>query len=75
MDLEDELFKEAKKEAAEQGRPLRRLVEDALRRYLRPANKEDGGFRLNMPTVKGRPVAGVDVADRDALYERMEDEG
>jgi predicted DNA binding CopG/RHH family protein len=34
MDLSDELLRKARKRAADEGIPLRDVVEDALRRYL-----------------------------------------
>ena len=34
MDINDELMRHAKKKAADDGVPLRDVVEDALRRYL-----------------------------------------
>lgn len=72
LDLDDRLMKEAKKRAAEEGRPVTRVMEDALRRYLsgEPPAKP---FKLKLLTRKARLVPGVDLADRDSLYERMDE--
>jgi hypothetical protein len=70
LNLDSDLLREAKKRAAEEGITLTRVVEDALRSALteRPATER---FRLRLKVVDGGPPL-VDVADRDALYERME---
>jgi hypothetical protein len=34
--------------------------------------KAPSRFRLKWKTVRGNPLPGVDISDRDALYERME---
>jgi hypothetical protein len=44
----------------------------ALRHLLRPAHRPGARFKLRLLTKKGLPVRGVNVADRGALYERME---
>jgi hypothetical protein len=70
LNLDGDLLREAKKRAAEEGITLTRVVEDALRSALteRPATER---FKLRLKVVDGGPPL-VDVADRDALYERME---
>jgi hypothetical protein len=47
-----------------------RLLEAARRLARRPAT--DSPYRLEWKTHRGRTLAGVDVSDRDRLYERME---
>ena len=74
LDLDDAVLREAKKRAAEEGRTLTRLIEEAVRDHLAaPARGEP--FRLELLTKRGRLVPGVDLSDRDALYERMEGRG
>lgn len=75
LDLDDDVLREAKKRAAEEGSTLTRLVEEALRQHLTPAKHRDKPFRLKLLRKKGRLVPGTDLADRDALYERMEGRG
>ena len=55
------------------GETLTRLIERALHDYLQagpgaPVRR----FRAELLTKRGRPVAGVNLDDRDALYERMD---
>jgi hypothetical protein len=72
LDLDDSLIKAAKKRALEEEATLTQVLEEALRRYLAPGEKWAKPFKLKLLTKKGRVVAGVDVADRDSLYDRME---
>ena len=75
LDIENALLRAAKRRAAEEGRTLTSLIEDALRRQLAPQPRAARPFRLRLLTKKGRILPGVDLADRDALYERMEGRG
>jgi hypothetical protein len=73
LDINDGLMREAKTLAAKTGRTLISIVEEALRERL--AMEKAGvrsPFKLRWLTVRGRVQPGVDVADRDSLYERME---
>jgi hypothetical protein len=72
--LDDRLVRAAKKRAVEEGTTLTRVIEDALRRHL-TAREPTKPFRLRLLTKRGRLVPGVNLADRDALYERMEGRG
>ena len=72
LDVQSSLLREAKKRAAHEGRTLTAVIHDALRLYLAPARPTGKRFRLRLLTKKGRLVPGVDLADRDSLYERME---
>ena len=66
---------DVKKKAAEEGRTLTALMEEALREYLRRgAETTSGSFRLRLVTASGVPRPGIDLDDRDALYEAMEAE-
>jgi hypothetical protein len=71
LDLDDAVLRAAKKRAAEEGKTLTRLIEEALRARLAPGPRSKR-HRLQPLTKRGRPVQDVDVEDRDALYERME---
>jgi hypothetical protein len=72
LSIDDELFRRAKERAAKEGRTLSRVLEDALRCYLRDLSRPSKPFRLKITVSESRPVPGVDFADRDALYQRME---
>jgi len=71
LDIEDNVLSQAKQLAAQEGKTLTRLVEEALRDRIRPA-KPAKRFRLRLLTMDGRLLPGVILTDRDALYERME---
>jgi hypothetical protein len=73
--LDARLLRSAKKRAAEEGITLGRVIEDALRRYLAAPARARQPFRLCLLTKRGRALPGVKVADRDALYTRMEGPG
>lgn len=72
LDFEDGLIRAAKARAAREGKSLTRLVEEALRRYLAPEPRSRQPFKLKLVKKKGRLLPGVDVNDRDSLYDRME---
>jgi hypothetical protein len=72
LKLDDGLMRTAKKRAVEEGKTLTALIEDALRQYLTPPRAAGKPFKLRLLTRKGRLVPGVNVADRDALYDFME---
>jgi len=70
MDLSDELLRRAKKRAADEGLPLRDVVEDALRRYLAGSTRR-GVYRLRWSSARGRLQPGVNLDDRDVLFDLM----
>lgn len=75
LDLEDDLIRRAKRRAADERTTLTAVIEGALQQYLAPSRPGGRPFRLKLLTKRGRPVPGVDFADRDTLYERMEGRG
>ena len=71
--LDDRLLTEAKIYAAESGRTLTALVEDALRESL--ARRRQAGARepVRLKTVKGNGLQdGVDLDDSASLLDLME---
>jgi plasmid stability protein len=72
LDLDDELVKEIKRRAADSGRTMTQELEDVLREGLRSRAPGGKPFRLRLPTVKGKLLPGVDLNDRDSLYDIME---
>lgn len=71
LNLDRDLLREAKKRAAEQGTTLTEVVEQALRAALTRSEPEPP-YRFRYVVVDGGGPPLVDVADRDALYDRME---
>jgi len=74
LDLDDALLTEAKRRAAAAGSSLKSYVEDALRARLlpRPGKKEER-FRLKLPVVEGTAPPAVEVMDRRALYDLLDE--
>ncbi len=72
LNFDDHLIRAAKVRAAEDGEPLTRLIERAIRQYLQPPQRAAAPFKLNLVTKKTRTLPGVDVADRNSLYDLMD---
>jgi hypothetical protein len=73
--LDDELMREAKVRAAEQGITLTQLIDESLRERLaaRKRPKKSGPFRLRSYGEGGtRP--GVDLSDNRALRDLMDED-
>jgi hypothetical protein len=73
LNLDDAIMRAAKRQAVERGVTLTRVIEDALRAELTPAPSGREVFRLDLPVGHGRRPPAVDIADRDALYDVMEE--
>jgi hypothetical protein len=71
LEINDQLFRQAKKKAADDGIPLRRVVEAALQRYLSGQPSQEN-YRLQWRPQKGRLLPGVRIDDRDSLFDIME---
>ena len=71
--IDDALLAEAKARAAQSGRTLNAVVEDALREALRRHSRAERPTRVQLPTFAGsRLQPGVDLDDGAALLELME---
>ena len=71
LDINDELFRKAKRRAADEGTPFRDVVESALRAYL-AGRRGQGPYKLRWQAEKGRLQPGVILDDRDALFDLMD---
>lgn len=71
--LDDQLLRAAKKTAAETGRTLTAVIEDALRQALaaRPSQKKASRFKLPVFDT-GETLPGVDFDNSAALLDLME---
>ena len=73
LNLDQRLMREAKRLAAERGMTLTSVIEEALRDALEE-RRVVPPVTFDMPVVTGQTGSSVDVADRDALYDRMDDD-
>lgn len=72
MILNDELLREAKRRAADEGTTLKAVLEKALRAYLGPAAPRKP-YRLRWRTEKGQLQPGVPpIHDTAALLDFMD---
>jgi len=71
LNIDDQVMRALRREAARQGRTMSELVETALRLLLKPVPP-----KVDLPALPTFRSGGllVDVADRDALYGAMEGE-
>ena len=72
LNLDDRLLARAKRLAAERGSTLTALIEEGLREVV-TTHEAPGVYRLELPVVRGEGASAVDVADRDRLFEAMDD--
>jgi len=70
LNIDDSVMIQLKEEAARQGRTMSELVETALRLLFQP--RKQGHELRPLPTFNSGGTL-VDVSNREALYEAMED--
>ena len=68
--LEDEIFRRLKRRAAEEGCAFKDLVNRLLRLALTPPGRR--AYRLRWKTERGKLQPGVNLDDRDALFDLMD---
>lgn len=70
LNIDDTVMESLRREAAHQGRTMSELVESALRLFLRQRRTRPA----RLPSLPSFRSGGhlVDIADREALYEAME---
>ncbi len=72
LNIDDELMRQIKQRAIDTGKPITRVIEDALRQSLAERPSSAKNYRFDWRPVSGKLRPGVDLADRDALLELME---
>ena len=71
--MDDQLLMAAKQRAAQTGRTLKAVIEDALREALARPDVPQPQSRVRLQTFKGRVVQrGVDLDDTSSLLDLME---
>jgi hypothetical protein len=75
LTLEDDVLRAAKRRARNEDRPLKEIINEALRHGLALSETpRHGSYKFRLKTVAGRVLPGVDLTDRDKLFELMERE-
>lgn len=70
LTLDDDLLRQLKEKAARQGTTLGTLVNDLLRHAL-AVQSLSRPYKLEMEGWVAQPQAGVDILDRDKLFDLM----
>jgi hypothetical protein len=71
IEISDELCRQLKRKAADEGVTIRQVVESALRVYLGKQTRRKG-YELKWKTERGRILPGVRLDERDALFDLMD---
>jgi plasmid stability protein len=69
--LDDDILKKLKEAAARQGRTMQSLTNDLLRQALGPFERRRP-LKLNLQGWEAEELPGVDLLDRDKLFDLME---
>lgn len=75
LNIQDDLMRRVKKRAAETGTTITEVVEDALRAAVAGQAPRKGRYALAWQPIAGRTLPGIELGDRDSLYEAMERSG
>lgn len=73
LNLDDRIVEAAKRHAAREGTTLTEVIDRALRQFLAQQRGRAAPFRLQLHTRDTKVLPGVDLEDRDALYELLKD--
>lgn len=68
--LDDHLLRQIKKKAAEEGRTFQAVANDLLRRALAQSGRQP--YRLKLQGWKAELQPGVNIMDRDSLFDLMD---
>ena len=72
LTISDDVMKLARQKAAADGRRLREVIDEALRIGLALGQPRGVPYEFRLKTVKGRALPGVDLTDRDKLFDLMD---
>jgi hypothetical protein len=70
LTIDDQLFRELKKKASEEGRTMQAVTNDLLRRSLTASPSKP--YHLQLRGWKAVEQPGVDLLDRDSLFDLMD---
>ena len=74
LNLDERLLARAKALALREGTTLTAIIEQSLRARLAPRARAGTPGQLDLPTVRGTAPPNVDITDRDALFDTLDDE-
>ena len=72
LNLDESVMRSLKRRAAETGRTLTSLIEEAIRSMLDRETRLEPDYRLRWVIVQGGALPGVDLSDRDSLMDLMD---
>jgi Ribbon-helix-helix protein, copG family len=75
FNIDEKIMHLLKRRAAETGVTMTAIIENSLKQTLVQKPAKRSAYRFKWKTVRGRVLAGVDLADRDSLIDRMEGRG
>lgn len=75
LNIKNEIMQLVRKRAAESGKTITEIVEQALRKEVAGLPPRADKFVLRWSSVSGKALPGIDLADRDSLYSAMERDG
>jgi plasmid stability protein len=70
LTLDEQIFRALKKKSADEGRSFQAVTNDLLRQAL--AGRRHAHYELRLQGWKAVERAGVDLMDRDALFDLMD---
>lgn len=70
--IEDGIFREIRKRAAAEGRTIQSVTNDLLRQALGSRGRAAERFVLKLAGWKAAEQPGVDILDRDKLFDVMD---
>lgn len=70
LTIDDDILKRLKATAAQQGKSLAALVNELLRQALATRSRRQG-YTLKLQGWDAEPQPGVDILDRDKLFDLM----
>jgi len=73
LEIDDRLLARARRHASAHGMTLRAVVEEALRARFAPKPEARARYSFSPPIVRGSRPPAVDVADRNELYDLLDD--
>ena len=74
LNVDERLLARAKALASREGITLTALVEESLRARLAPRSRTRTPREFDLPTVKGTAPPNVDITDREALFDLLDEE-